>query len=636
MYLRAVVGALVVVATACASGPPQPRERVLPETSGIDRIVPVPAGTAATAPWPMAGHDARHSGSSPALGPLTGRIRWERQLEGNVTPGPAVAADGTIFAASNAGVLHALDPDTGADRWTYDGGEPYGSDLSTTPALTDDGVVLWPGPGATLYALDMKGALLWTQRLDAFVLSPVVLADGSVVVADMSGVVRRFDFAGGSHRASPTQRWAVALGGDAYGSPAAAGPYVYATAGADLVALVAETGAVSWRFTTGDLIEVSPAVTPAGVVVVASNDPYTYGVDADGDEQWRYERVAMSFSSPAVTDTDYVVAGDHRSGVDVIDGETGEKLARYQGLGDRTRTARSIGVWTAPVVDAAHRVYFGTRHGHVYGFAPDGDELFDIDVGATVDSYPALTADGALIVGVTDGRLLAIADDQPCTAARRTVDGPNLAYSPNRPDAVVGAVVDAPIVAIGVDDGPDPEWTPRILDVLARHGAHATFFVVGSAARDHPELLDEITRGGHEIGLHTDEHTDVAGRDPAEIRDDLERTAAAVRASGTEPVPLFRPPHGVQDVVAAEVVCAAGLRTVGWWANVNELSDSLLAALAPGSIVLAHDGRRDRSFDIAELDRLLAELDAKGERGVTVGELLVAAGVDPQPVSGRP
>ncbi len=91
---------------------------------------------------------------------------------------------------------------------------------------------------------------------------------------------------------------------------------------------------------------------------------------------------------------------------------------------------------------------------------------------------------------------------------------------------------------------------------------------------------------------------------------------------------LFRPPHGVQDVVGAEAVCAAGLRTIGWWINVNELTDPLLDAIEPGTIVLAHDGRRDRRLDVTELDRLLTAIAARGQRGVAIGELLTAAGVE--------
>ncbi|MGH9181902.1 MAG: PQQ-binding-like beta-propeller repeat protein, partial [Acidimicrobiales bacterium] len=233
------------------------------------------------------------------------------------------------------------------------------------------------------------------------------------------------------------------------------GGTVYGAADRDLVALDPATGAVRWRFATGDTIEVSPSVAPDGTVVIASNDPFTYGVAPGGMRRWRHRRGALSFSSPSVTATGLVYAGDHRGGVEVLDAASGRALARIQGEGP-IASPRSVGVWTAPAVDGAHRSYFGTRGGHVYGFAPDGTRLFDLGVGATVDSYPALTADGALIIGVTDGRLLAIADDSvPCASARRAADGASLAYSPSRPDAVVAATTDAPLVGLGVDDGPD-------------------------------------------------------------------------------------------------------------------------------------------------------------------------------------
>lgn len=546
-----------------------------------------------------------------------------------MTPGPAVGSDGTIYAASNAGILHALDPVTGADRWTYDGGGPYGSDLSTTPAVLGDGVVLWPGPGASLHAVDATagGAPLWRLPLAGFVLSPAVLDDGRVVVADMTGRVVSLRWPGADHREPPLVAWTAELGGPSYGSPAAASGAVYATAGPDLVALNAVSGAVAWRVTTGALIEVSPAVAPDGTIVVASNDPFTYGVAPDGAVRWRHRRGALSFSSPAATASGLVVAGDHRAGLDVVEAASGRLLGRFQGQGPR-RPGESVGVWTAPVVDGAHRVYAGTRHGHIYGFTPSGRGMFDLDVGATVDSYPALTADGALIVGVSDGRLLAVADDTPCTAARRAGDGGRLVYAANRPDALRAVVVDRPVVALGIDDGPDPTWTPMALRVLARHRARATFFVIGDRAREHPGLVRAAAAAGHEVGLHTMAHVDVVGRAASGVAADVRATRAAVAATGVEPVALLRPPHGVQDGPGAEGACRAGVRTVGWSVNVvRTVSGMQPGPIEPGAILLAHDGRLDRRRELADLDRLLATLTAQGLGVVPVGELLAAGGV---------
>ena len=109
--------------------------------------------SARLSPWPTASGDVRRSSPSSVAGPVVGDLRWSRLLGGVVTPGPVVAADGSILAASNDGVLHALDPATGADRWMFDGGGRFGDDLSTSAALLADGSILWPGPHNTLFAL---------------------------------------------------------------------------------------------------------------------------------------------------------------------------------------------------------------------------------------------------------------------------------------------------------------------------------------------------------------------------------------------------------------------------------------------------------------------------------------------------
>jgi outer membrane protein assembly factor BamB len=76
----------------------------------------------------------------------------------------------------------------------------------------------------------------------------------------------------------------------------------------------------------------------------------------------------------------------------------------------RGRSPSGVGIWTAPLVDAAGDVYFGSAAGHLYGFGPDGRRLWDLDTGGVNASYPALTANGTLVVGAGRGSLYAIAD----------------------------------------------------------------------------------------------------------------------------------------------------------------------------------------------------------------------------------
>lgn len=367
---------------------------------------PVSASASWTA-WPQALRDAQHTGGSEHEGPVSGRVRWTRRLEGNVTPGPVVAADGTIYAATNAGVLHAIDPRTGKDRWTLDGGGGYGLDLSTSPAVLPNGIVLWPGPGERLRAVSPMGRLLWQLPLDGQVTSPAVTAAGYVVVGDATGRLLGLQPTG----TGPAVQWEVALHEQTYGSPvlSADGSTTYQSVLSGVVAV--RHGALLWRSTAPtEIVEVSPAVAPDGTVVIGTNDPYEYGLDPEtGQVRWRFRRGHWTYSSPGVTADGVVYFGDHANQITGLDAVTGRLIFRFAGT-QRRPSRRSIGIWTAVLSDVDHRTYVGTRQGFIYGVDRAGRLLWQLDTGATVDSYPALTADGALIVGVTDGRLLAIAD----------------------------------------------------------------------------------------------------------------------------------------------------------------------------------------------------------------------------------
>jgi len=330
-----------------------------------------------------------------------------RTLEGNVTPGPALGRDGTVYAASNAGMLHALDPATGADRWTFDGRGPYGNDLSTTPLVLMDGTVLWPGPGNHLFALDSDGHLLWQQRFDGFVLSPADRGDGRVYVMDMSGTLSALDVAPGRHGVA----WSVDLGTTSYGSPIIRPDGSVITTVDDEVVAVADRAdhaEVRWRWRAPAIIEVSPAVAADGTVVVGPNDDYVYGIAADGTPRWRWRKGDWSYSSAAITPQGHAYVGDHLGFLDILDASTGSLERRLPTIPNTEPHPGGVGVWTSPAIDARGNVYFGTVVGHVYGFDPDGRRLFDLDTGAAVDSYPALGPDGTLYIGSAIGRLYAV------------------------------------------------------------------------------------------------------------------------------------------------------------------------------------------------------------------------------------
>ena len=372
-----------------------------PATTSSGAIAPTRSLTGSVAdpsfaPWPGFARDARHSGAAAVVGPQHGKILWQRKLEGAVVPGPAVGKDEVVYAASNGGVLHAIDLKTGKDLWKFDGGGSYGKDLSTTPALMADGTILWPGPESTLFALSPNGHLLWKERLSAQPLSPAVMKDGSIVVGDIAGELEDLVPHG---TAAPGVRWKVELGDTSFGSPAlGADGTVYMTTEKELVAV--RDGHVLWHFPAKSPSEVSAAVAPDGTIVFGTNDS-EYGISPAGKDLWRHPNGTRTYSSPIVTADGLAYYGDNHGFVTVLDAMTGETVARV-GVEDPP------GVWTAVAVDAHHDLYYGTASGHVYGFDAAGHRLFALKVGGPVVSYPALAADGTLLIGSEDGTLYAL------------------------------------------------------------------------------------------------------------------------------------------------------------------------------------------------------------------------------------
>src|SRR5690349_2348050 len=98
-------------------------------------------------------------------------------------------------------------------------------------------------------------------------------------------------------------------------------------------------------------------------------------------------------------------------------------------------------------------------------------------------------------------------------------------------------------IALTYDDGPDPEWTPRLLDALEHAGATATFFPIAPRAAEHPALIERMLAAGHTVGLHCDEHVRHTDRDEAWLVDDTTRALARLRGVGARPT-LWRTPWG--------------------------------------------------------------------------------------------
>ena len=402
--------AIVGLVVACGAGPvpaaspPTPSAEAGHHLAGVP-LEPVPdaaAGPPTWTPWPAAMHDARHSGVSSADGPTAGRVRWRRTLEGPVASGAVVGRDGTIYVASNGGVLHALDPATGADRWTYDSGrrDPVDADLSISPLVLPDATVLWGTPADDLVAFSPAGGVLWTQPLPGRPTSPATTDGRRIYVGDVTGGVTALDVGADGHR--PV--WTLDVGATSYGSVVTDGSgRLYTTVDSALVALDDHGGTarVAWRADPGDdITEVSAGLAPDGTALLGTNGSREWAYRPDGALRWTSPAV-ITYSSPAVTADGLAYLADHSGRLRVLRVVDGSQAASYELDPPRQ-------IWSSVAIDRAHRVYFGTQDGHLLGVDPAGALLFDVGLGGPIDAYPALTADGALIVGDRNAGLVAI------------------------------------------------------------------------------------------------------------------------------------------------------------------------------------------------------------------------------------
>lgn len=200
-------------------------------------------------------------------------------------------------------------------------------------------------------------------------------------------------------------------------------------------------------------------------------------------------------------------------------------------------------------------------------------------------------------------------------------------------------------IVLTFDDGPDPEGTPAVLDALAAHGATATFFVLLTRARRHPELVARVLAEGHEVGLHGVDHRPLAAFPYAEARARTASAAHELAALTGTPVRWFRPPYGAQTPVTWLAVRRAGLVPVMWgpttwdWRDVpqDERVRKALQGARAGAVVLAHDafagvddGAVDdgRELSAPEVDRhdlvhrVLEAYAAAGWRARSLGDAL--------------
>ncbi len=186
------------------------------------------------------------------------------------------------------------------------------------------------------------------------------------------------------------------------------------------------------------------------------------------------------------------------------------------------------------------------------------------------------------------------------------------------------------LVALTFDDGPHKFRTDEILDVLKKYNVKATFFVVGTMAKEYPHLIKRELAEGHEIGNHTYSHHNLKRLDMATLEREIELTEEAIFEACEYRPKLFRPPEGWCTENIASVAGRMDYDVILWnidtldWAHTEskKIYECVSSSIKPGSIILFHDYVSGKSPTIDALEMIIPKLLDEGYRFVTVSELI--------------
>jgi peptidoglycan-N-acetylglucosamine deacetylase len=199
-------------------------------------------------------------------------------------------------------------------------------------------------------------------------------------------------------------------------------------------------------------------------------------------------------------------------------------------------------------------------------------------------------------------------------------------------DVVWEAPMKEKLVAITFDDGPDPLFSSQVLDVLKKHQAKATFFVIGQYAQLHPEIIKRELEAGHEVGNHTFTHIDIEKVTASRLAKEIDKTERVIYQDGEPELKLFRPPLGHINWRLVKMMEKKNYKVILWswhqdsrdWGGraAAPMANQVMNNLRNGDIILFHDAGGNRSETVKALKIILPQLKARGYKCVTVSELL--------------
>jgi peptidoglycan/xylan/chitin deacetylase (PgdA/CDA1 family) len=190
-------------------------------------------------------------------------------------------------------------------------------------------------------------------------------------------------------------------------------------------------------------------------------------------------------------------------------------------------------------------------------------------------------------------------------------------------------------IALTYDDGPNDPHTLGLLEVLARHGVHATFFLIGRYVQQRPDIAREIVKAGHVVGNHTFTHPLLIFKSEEEIRQEISQCRAALQDAVGLHSNLFRPPFGGRRPAVLRVARELGLEPVMWnvtgydWnaPPAGVIERKVARQMRGGDVILLHDGGHkqmgaDRSNTVTATDHLIARYKSEGYKFLAIPQMM--------------
>ncbi|MGY5132948.1 polysaccharide deacetylase family protein [Streptomyces nigrescens] len=235
-------------------------------------------------------------------------------------------------------------------------------------------------------------------------------------------------------------------------------------------------------------------------------------------------------------------------------------------------------------------------------------------IGVAAAAVVALAAAGALVFsGAGTDSSAADNAEQPKKAPRVVPVDPSIVHASDRPGRSLN---------ITIDDGPDPVWTPKVLEVLKRHDVKAVFCMIGPQAKAHPDLVKKVVAAGHKLCDHTMSHNTGMDHETESYQSQqiLDAQKMIEEAAGGTQVEYYRAPGGAFTPYSRKLAADHGMRPLGWnvdskdfeGGTVDMIEATVRGELPNGPTVLFHDGGGDRSRTVDSLERLLPWMKQQG------------------------